>query len=281
MTAPLYQSISIPLFLASLGVSFRRRSQINFKSRRILYMDPQTRITQFQRLIADDPTNDMAYFSLANAFLQADRYDEAGDTFAKCAQINEAMTKAYQLAGDAYIKAGKVDQAKVVLTKGYIEATTRGDLMPKKAIAELLESINTAIPEVEGKPEIAQEKPEGDFKCLKSGQMGTKIARQPFRNAMGEWIFANISQETFNEWISLGTKIINELRLDLSRDDHDAVYEYAMRIFLGYTDAMYESQMGTEPPTVDGQFRTVVEEMMSMGGHLESFQGNLHTKVDE
>lgn len=244
-------------------------------------MDPEKRISQFQRLIADDPTNDMAYFSLGNAFLQSDRFDEAGETFAKCAQINEAMTKAYQLAGDAYIKAGMVDQAKVVLTKGYIEATTRGDLMPKKAIAELLASINAELPEVEGTPEPAEKKPAGDFKCLKSGEMGTKLARQPFRNAMGEWIFANISKETFDEWIALGTKIINELRLDLSRDEHDAVYDYAMRIFLGYTDSMYEEQMGAKPPSVDGQFRSVIEEMMSMGGHLESFQGNLHTKVDE
>jgi len=225
----------------------------------------------------------MAYFSLANAFLQADRYDEAGDTFAKCAQINEAMTKAYQLAGDAYIKAGKVDLAKVVLTKGYIEATTRGDMLPKNAIADLLKSINEPLPPIENtKPQTADtEAPVGDFKCIKSGKMGTQIPRQPFRNAMGEWIYNNISNETFTEWIGLGTKIINELRLDLSREDHDAVYEYAMRIFLGYTDEMYQQQMGTTPPSVDGQFKGVIEEMMTMGGHLESFQGNLHTKVED
>jgi Fe-S cluster biosynthesis and repair protein YggX len=255
---------------------------------RIFDMDPETRITQFQRLIADDPSNDMAYFSLGNAFLQSDRFDEAGDTFAKCAQINEAMTKAYQLAGDAYIKAGKVDQAKVILTKGYIEATTRGDLMPKNAMADLLQSINEPVPEVVDTPaeqnKASQEKasaPTGDFVCLKSGQAGNKIPRQPFRNAMGEWIYANISNETFTEWIHLGTKIINELRLDLSRDDHDAVYEYGMRIFLGYSDEMYLEQMGQEPPSVDGQYKGVIEEMMSMGGHLESFQGNLHSKVDD
>jgi len=244
-------------------------------------MDPEKRITQFQRLIADDPTNDMAYFSLGNAFLASDRYDEAADTFEQCAKINEAMTKAYQLAGDAYIKAGKVELAKVVLTKGYIEATTRGDMLPKKAIAELLESINAELPSVEDTKPQAPAKPAGDFKCAKSGEMGTKLARAPFRNAMGLWIQENISNETFTEWIHLGTKIINELRLDLSRDDHDAVYEYAMRIFLGFNDELYQRHMGTPPPVVDGQFRSVIEEMMSMGGHLESFQGNLHTKVDE
>lgn len=246
-------------------------------------MDPEKRIEQFQRLIADDPKNDMAYFSLGNAFLSSERYDEAADTFEKCAKINEAMTKAYQLAGDAYIKAGNNDKAKMVLTTGYIEATTRGDMLPKKAIAELLESINAELPTVEDstpKP-TTPKAPAGDFKCSKSGEMGNKLARAPFRNAMGLWIQENISNETFTEWIHLGTKVINELRLDLSRDDHDAVYEYGMRIFLGFNDELYQRHMGETPPSVDGQFKSVIEEMMSMGGHLESFQGNLHTKVDE
>jgi len=246
-------------------------------------MDTEKRIEQFQRLIADDPSNDMAYFSLANAFFQSDRFEEAGTTFEQCAKINEAMTKAYQLAGDSYIKAGYADKAKLILTKGYIEATTRGDMLPKKAIAELLESINADLPVIENaKPETAPvKKPAGDFKCSKTNEMGSKLTRAPFRNAMGGWIQENISSETFNEWILLGTKIINELRLDLSRDDHDAVYEYGMRIFLGFTDELYLRQMGENPPSVDGQFRSVIEEMMTMGGHLESFQGNLHSKIDE
>jgi Fe-S cluster biosynthesis and repair protein YggX len=245
-------------------------------------MDPEKRIEQFQRLIADDPSNDMAYFSLGNAFLESDRFNEAGETFDQCAKINEAMTKAYQLAGDAYIKAGLIDQAKVVLIKGYIESTTRGDMLPKKAIAELLKAIDTPLPEVaDSKPAAEKTKAVGDFKCSKTGDMGTKLSRAPFRNAMGLWIQENISTQTFNEWILLGTKIINELRLDLSRDEHDAVYEYAMRIFLGFNDELFVNLMGQQPPVVDGQFRSVVEEMMAMGGHLESFQGNLHTKVDE
>jgi len=111
--------------------------------------------------------------------------------------------------------------------------------------------------------------------------MGTQLARPPFRNGMGQWIFESISKETFNEWIAMGTKIINELRLDLSRDDHDAAYEYAMRIFIGLDDATYTKIMdGKAPPAVDGQFRSVIEDMMSRGGHLESFQGTLHERVE-
>lgn len=246
-------------------------------------MDPKTRITQFQRLIADDPNNDMAYFSLGNALLQNEQFEEAGDTFAKCAQINEAMTKAYQLAGDAYIKAGRVDQAKVVLNKGYIEATTRGDLMPKNAIAEMLTSINEPIPKVTDEtPKAApQSEPAGDFMCQKTGQLGTQLPRPPFKNGVGRWIHENISKQTFDEWIGMGTKVINELRLDLSRDEHDAVYDYAMRVYLGITDAIYEELMSSKPTMPDGQFQTVIDEIMSNGGHLESYQGNMHTRVEE
>ena len=246
-------------------------------------MDPQTRITQFQRLIADDPSNDMAYFSLGNAFLQNEQFQEAGDTFAKCAQINEAMTKAYQLAGDAYIKAGQVDQAKTILTQGYIEATTRGDLLPKNAIADLLASINEPLPEVTNTAP-AQQAPAastGDMTCAKTGAKGDRMPRAPFKNAMGQWIQDNITKQTFDEWIGMGTKIINELRLDLSRDEHDAVYDYAMRVYLGINDELYQKLMGATPPMPDGQYRGVIDEIMSQGGHLESYQGNMHTRVDE
>ncbi|MFK7759751.1 MAG: hypothetical protein AB8C13_07390, partial [Phycisphaerales bacterium] len=83
------------------------------------------------------------------------------------------------------------------------------------------------------------------------------------------------------EWIAMGTKVINELRLDLSRDDHDAAYDYAMRLYLGIDDELFRKVMdGKEPPMPDGQYKGVIDDIMAMGGHLESEQGNLHTRVE-
>ncbi|MCA9302549.1 MAG: Fe(2+)-trafficking protein [Phycisphaerales bacterium] len=243
-------------------------------------MDADTRIAQFTKLTQDDPTNDMAFFSLGNALQQAGRQREAGDAFSECFKLNAAMTKAAQLAGRAYIDAGEPHSARPVLLKGYEEAVTRGDLMPKDAIAGMLGEIDEPVPAIENKPASVDEG-DGDFRCTKTGRMGTQLSRPPFRNGMGQWIYESISKETFDDWIRLGTKIINELRLDLSRDDHDAAYEYAMRIYLGLDDATYAKVMdGKSPPAVDGQFRTVIEDMMSRGGHLESFQGTLHERVE-
>lgn len=240
-------------------------------------MDPEARIQQFRKLIEQDPTSDMAYFSLGQALSQAGRFDEAGDAFKKCTELNPAMTKGFQLGGAAYMAAGKDDEAKELLLAGYTEATTRGDLMPKKAMGELLTQLGEAVPEVEDAP---SDEPTGSFKCQKTGRMGNQLPRPPFKNGVGKWIHENISRETFDEWIRLGTKIINELRLDLSRDDHDAVYDYGMRRFVGIDDALYAELMdGQAPPPVEPQFRDVIDEIMKRGGHLEDFQGEMHTRV--
>ncbi len=241
-------------------------------------MDPETRIAQFRKLIEQDPTSDMAHFSLGQALSQAGRFEEAGQAFEKCTELNPAMTKGFQLAGAAYMAAGQDDRAKTLLRRGYEEATTRGDLMPKKAIADLLTQLGEPVPEVADGP--AEPAPSGDFKCRKSGRMGNQLPRPPFRTGIGRWIHENISRETFDEWIRLGTKIINELRLDLSRDEHDAVYDYAMRRFVGIDDALYSELMdGRTPPPVDLQFRDVIDEIMKRGGHLEEFQGDMHTRL--
>jgi len=240
-------------------------------------MDPEARIEQFRKLIEQDPSSDMAYFSLAQALSQSGRFDEAGDAFKKCTELNPAMTKGFQLGGAAFMAAGKDDAAKAMLLAGYEESATRGDLMPKKAIAELLTQLGEPIPEVADEPST---EPSGSFKCSKTGRMGNQLGRPPFKNGVGAWIHTNISKETFDEWIRLGTKVINELRLDLSRDDHDAVYDYAMRKFVGIDDALYAELMdGTPPPPVDAQFSDVIDEIMSRGGHLEDMQGEMHTRV--
>lgn len=241
-------------------------------------MDPDTRIAQFRKLIEEDPTSDMAHFSLGQALSQAGRFDEAAAAFTRCVELNPAMTKGFQLAGAAFMAAGRDEQAKEVLTRGYEEAATRGDLMPKKAIGELLTQLGATVPEVSGD---AAAPPTGDFRCTKTGRMGTRLPRPPFRTGVGGWIQANIARETFDEWIRLGTKVINELRLDLSRDEHDAAYDYAMRRFLGIDDSLYATLMdGKAPPRVEPQFSDVIDEILKRGGHLEEFQGEMHTRVE-
>jgi len=200
-------------------------------------MDISQRIAQFENMVQADPTNDMAHFSLGGAYAQAGRPLDAAESYVRCFRINVDMSKAYQLAGKAFIDAGKRPEAIAVLNEGYAVAAKRGDFMPKKAMGDLLVSLGESLPTVEGaKPEVAPIV--GSFVDRRTGRPGTKMDRPPFRGPVGAWIQENISAESFKEWILQGTKVINELRLDLSRDDHAETYDQHMREYLGIDEEL-------------------------------------------
>lgn len=204
------------------------------------------RIAQFENMAAADPSNDMAHFSLGSAYLQAGRSAEAAKSFERCIELNPDMSKAYQLAGDAMIKAGWADKAVAVLNSGYEVAASKGDLMPKNAIADLLRSIGREPPEISDHAKAAAEKlkESGAFVCRRTGRSGTQLPDPPFRGPVGQWIYENIAAETWREWIGQGTKVINELRLDLSQDRDQEIYDQHMREYLGIDPKLYEELTG-------------------------------------
>ncbi|MGD9690672.1 MAG: Fe(2+)-trafficking protein [Phycisphaerales bacterium] len=212
-------------------------------------MDIASRIAQFENMAQADPSNEMAHFSLGQAYMQAARFADAAASFERCVALSPELSKAYQLAGEAHIKAGDTSRAAAVLHQGHTIAAQRGDFMPRTAIAGLLRSIGEAVPEesAAGDPGAAASGagpghagpvPEGKIVCRQSGRLGTQFARPPFKGAIGQWIAANISRETFDLWIKQGTKVINELRLDLSRDRDQEVYDQHMREFLGIDESV-------------------------------------------
>lgn len=200
-------------------------------------MDLDQRIAQFENMAQADPENEMAHFSLASAYAQAERYVEAANSYIACTKANPDMSKAFQLAAENFAKAGKEEKAKEALLEGYEVAAKRGDLLPKRAMAEQMEKLGMEIPKVEGEDTTMEElEASGAFICQKTGRPGRQLDAPPFKGPEGEWIRENISAETWNEWIGQGTKVINELRLDLSKDEDAETYDRYMREFLGITD---------------------------------------------
>jgi len=212
----------------------------------------QDRIAQFEKMAHDDPDNDMAHYSLGNAYLQAGRADDAAASFQRCIQLNPGMSKAYQLGGQALINAGRKDDAGRLLTIGYTAAAQRGDRLPQTAIADLLKDIGmqppaTTVPAAGQAMSGTGGGGGGGFVCRRTGKPGTKMDRPPMRGKLGAWIHENISAETWKTWIGQGTKVINELRLDFSRDQDQETYDQHMREFLGIDDALYQEIMSATP----------------------------------
>lgn len=193
------------------------------------------RVTQFENMATADPTNEMAHFSLGSAYLQAGRPADAAASFERCIELNADMSKAYQLCGEAMLAVGWEDKAVVHLNRGYEIAAAKGDRMPQTAIAEMLEGIGRAVPDISDAAAASAKAiaESGSFICQHTGQPGTELDGPPFRGPVGEWIGSNIAAETWQQWIDQGTKVINEMRLDLSRPEDSAMYDEHMYEFLG------------------------------------------------
>lgn len=223
-------------------------------------MDPDKRIAQFENMTKADAENEMAFFSLGVAYAQAGRHAEAAEAYLRCTELAPSMSKAYQMGAETYLKIGNVDKASQLAVRGYTIAAERGDLMPKNALAKLLEQMGKPVPAVAAQPGTGGKGdvsllgggaglgakaspgvgvfPEGTFVCHRTGRPGTKMVRPPFKGAVGQWIFEHIAKETFDQWIGQGTKVINELRLDLSREQDGEAYDQHMREYLGIDDAL-------------------------------------------
>lgn len=205
-------------------------------------MDVADRIAQFEQLVREDPSSDITYFSLGSAYAEAGRHQESATSYERCIALNMNMSRAYQLAADQYAKLNERDKALRLLNDGYEIARRNGDMKVKEAMEGLFADLGSEPP----KEEIIDpaDLPDGSFICTRSKRPGHKMDRPPFRGPVGQWIAEHISRETWDEWIKQGTKVINELRLDLSKDEDGETYDRYMREYLGITEDLLSEISG-------------------------------------
>ena len=80
---------------------------------------------------------------------------------------------------------------------------------------------------------------EGEVRCLRSGRVGQRMRFNPFDDAIGDFIYEKISQESWEGWMEMSIKVINELRLDLGDPEHQAVYDRHMRDYLNLPEDLF------------------------------------------
>ena len=197
-------------------------------------MDVEERIANFKNMAEADPENELGHFSLGKAFLDAQRCEEACASFRRVIELQSGFSKAYQHLGEALKSLGKNSEAVAVLTEGYKIASGRGDIMPRNAMGELLGELGAEPPEVEtASPEEATAEVDADtVLCCHCGRAGPKLSERPFKGELGEKVLAHVCQPCWQEWIGMGTKVINELRLDFSNPQASKTYDSHMIEFL-------------------------------------------------
>lgn len=200
--------------------------------------DIDQRIAQWEQMAREAP-DDMAYFSLASAYKDAGRFDDAVGAFEQALTLNPQMSRAYQLLGQSLIQLDRGDEAADRLTTGYKVAAERGDVMPQRAIGSLLQKLGKPLPEVADhaarKAEVEASGSGNMVLDRRSNQPQPRLAGPPMRGPLGQFIYDHFGQITWNQWIGQGTKVINELRLDFSNPDHQDVYDQHMLEWLQIT----------------------------------------------
>jgi Fe-S cluster biosynthesis and repair protein YggX len=79
----------------------------------------------------------------------------------------------------------------------------------------------------------------GGFRCQRPGCFAGSRARQlpapPMNDDLGRQIHARICADCWNEWLrNFSIKVINEMRLDLSTERGQEVYDQVLKEFLGF-----------------------------------------------
>jgi Fe-S cluster biosynthesis and repair protein YggX len=193
----------------------------------------QDRITRFQSLTQADPTNELGFFSLGRAYMDADLPAPAVPALQRVVALNPAFSKAYALLGMAQRAAGDQAGAIVTLSQGYRIAHDRGDLMPRNDMANMLKELGAPIPEIPAVEKLTSEDTvAGKIKCKRCGRIAPKMPEPPFGGDQGLFIHNSVCGPCFREWIGQGTKVINELRLNLTEKNGQEVYDQHMNAFL-------------------------------------------------
>jgi Fe-S cluster biosynthesis and repair protein YggX len=192
--------------------------------------EQNARIEQFKKMAEADPSNELGHFSLGKAYADAELNGPAIQSYEKALELNPNISKVYQLLGAALLKENRKPEAIERLTRGVEVAASRGDLMPQREMAKMLAELGVAVPESAKPPQQAAG--EGEVVCNRCGRVAPKMAHPPFSNAQGKLIHEKICAACWREWIGMGTKVINELRLPLSDPQAQKIFDRHMTEFL-------------------------------------------------
>ena len=198
------------------------------------------RVEQFRKMAADDPDNELGHLSLGRELLRAGKPADAAESFRRTLEINDKFSKAYELLGQALRDLGRDADAATVLKRGVQVAADRGDRMPREAMEKQLTEMGETLPDV---AETRQVKVgEGQVLDARTGEPGPRLPRQPMKGTLGRVIYDNVSATSWQEWIGMGTKVINELRLPLSDPKARATYDEHMIDFLNVRELYEEAK---------------------------------------
>jgi Fe-S cluster biosynthesis and repair protein YggX len=198
----------------------------------------QERIAQFRKMANDDPDNELGHFRLGQLLMENLQFDEAIQSFRRTLELSPQFSKVYQLLGTCFVKLNQRDEAVKVLKEGFAVADERGDNVPRDEMAKMLTQLGEPAPASRRSQKTGAAGAGQGFRCQRPGCMSGEFARQlpkpPMSDELGRRIYESVCADCWDYWLrNLSIKVINEMRLDLSTERGQEVYDQIMRETLG------------------------------------------------
>jgi len=102
---------------------------------------PNPRIEPLKKVLAIDPTDDVAWFGLGKAYMEDANFEEAVKALEECVTVKPAYSAAYYALAQSLHKLGRIDECRQICDRGIVVSTKNGDAMVTKNLGLLLQSL--------------------------------------------------------------------------------------------------------------------------------------------
>jgi len=99
------------------------------------------RTTTLQEILSQDPNNTLARYGLAMEHSNAGQFDRALEEFGNLLSANPDYPAAYFMAAQTLVKAGRMEEAKKMLTDGIAAAQRKRDSHAASEMQGMLEEL--------------------------------------------------------------------------------------------------------------------------------------------
>jgi len=99
------------------------------------------RIEPLKKVLAIDPTDDVAWFGLGKAYQDDGNFVEAAKALRQCVTVKPTYSAAYYALAQSLHKLNQLDECRTVIATGIEVSTKNGDAMVTKNLELLKDSL--------------------------------------------------------------------------------------------------------------------------------------------
>ncbi|HEY5627287.1 MAG TPA: tetratricopeptide repeat protein [Nitrospira sp.] len=100
------------------------------------------RIEPLKKVLAIDPTDDVAWFGLGKAYMEDENFEEAAKALRQCVTVKPTYSAAYYALAQSLHRLNQLDECRTVIATGIDVSTKNGDAM----VTKNLELLNGSLP---------------------------------------------------------------------------------------------------------------------------------------